>query len=243
MAAALVAAAACAAPAPAARASATCGQGTYAYAGYDGRAAMAGVSATIEQAGPLAVHAGHVAGWIGVVDSRTGRAWLQVGLSAMPGQTTSAIYYEFSTPGGTPVYRQVEDGIAAGDPHSFAVVEQPWNPGWWVVWVDGRTAGAPLHLPGSHHRWTAQVLGESWAGARSGPCNAYSYAFDNVQLIRASGRLTPISGGLEADPNYVVADRTHAGFVAASFGLGDFRNAQIQEPARAPVPPQPAHTQ
>ncbi|HEY3764472.1 MAG TPA: hypothetical protein VGL44_04895, partial [Gaiellales bacterium] len=209
--------------------------GTYAYAGFAAERAMRGVSATIQQLGPLAVHTGHVAGWIGVVDPSTDNAWLQVGLSALPGQSTSAIYYEYAPPGQTPVYHQVETGISVGEPHTFAVIEQPFTPDAWVVWVDGRPVGPPLHLAGSH-RWTAQLLGESWAGQRSGQCNAYSYGFANVQLVNARGRASSITGPAIADPNYTVADRTSSGFVAMSFGVGHFRGAEVEDQAAPPAP-------
>jgi hypothetical protein len=235
MAAAFTAAAACACTASPARATTTCGEGTYAYAGFAERTAMSGVSATIQQDGPLAVHAGHVAGWIGVVDPNTGDAWLQVGLSALPGQATSAIYYEVAAPGHDPVYHQVATGIAANEPHTFAVVEQPSAPDRWVVWVDGRPAGPPMHLAGSRN-WTAQVLGESWAGEQSGPCNAYSYGFAHVRLVSARGSAVPIAGRPIANAYYTVTNRTRSGFVASSFGVADFRGAAVEAPPAPPAP-------
>lgn len=219
LAAAVLAAAACAFTASTARAAAVCGEGTYSYAGFSGRTVVNGVSATIAQAGPLVVHAGHVAGWIGVVDSKSDGGWLQAGLSALPGQVTSAIYVEYRTPGHAPVYRELGTSVATGEPHTFTIVEQAFRPGSWVVWVDGRLAGAPFHLPGSHHRWTAQVLGESWAGQTGGVCNAYSYAFSNVRLVHRRNRSTGLGGGLTADPHYAVADPSPSGFVATSFGV------------------------
>jgi hypothetical protein len=233
MAAALVAAAACACTASPARAAATCGEGIYSYAGFTGDAAMSGVHATIQQDGPLAVHAGHVAAWIGVVDPRTGNAWLQVGLSALPGQSTSAIYYEYAAPGHDPVYRQVARGISAGESHTFAVVEQASERDSWTVRVDGRPVGAPLHLAGSHS-WTAQVLGESWAGRQSGPCNAYSYGFANVQLVNAGGGSTGIAGHTVTDPSYAVTDRTRSSFVATSSDDARLRTAAVENQASPP---------
>lgn len=240
MAACLVTAAACAATASPARATTVCGNGTYAYAGFAGGTVTRGVSATIQQEGPLSVHAGHVAGWIGVVDPGTDSAWLQVGLSALPGQTTSAIYVEYAEPGRSPVYRRLATGISVGDPHSFAVLEQPWARDQWVVWIDGSPVGPPLHLPGSH-RWTVQVLGESWAGRRTGACNAYSYGFANVELISAHGRASALAGRPIADPNYLVADRTTSGFVATSFGVGGFRGSLVDDQSAAPSHAPAAH--
>lgn len=240
MAASLVAAAACAFTASPARAAVVCGSGTYAYAGFAAQSAMRGVSATIQQDGPLAVHSGHVAGWIGVVDPATDDAWLQVGLSALAGQTSSAIYIEYAEPGGAPVYRQLATGIAVGEPHTFALLEQPWSRDDWVVWVDGNPVGPPLHLRGSH-AWTAQVLGESWAGRRSGACNAYSYGFADVHLLTVRGHTDGLAGAPIADPNYTVANRTGSGFVASSFGLGGFRDTLVEQPHAAP-PQLPAHS-
>jgi hypothetical protein len=213
MAAALCAAAACAFSAPA-HAAAICGNGTYAYAGFDGRSATRGVSATIAQAGPLQVRDGHVAGWIGVVEPDTSASWLQVGLSALPGDTTSGIYYEVAFPGHAPSYHLLRSNVPPGERHRFAVLELQHRPNWWRVWVDGKPVTAPLHLRGSHDRWTVQVLGESWAGTASGICNSYAYAFSGVSLLAStSGRVLVL-----ADPNYTIVRRPGASFVAASLG-------------------------
>jgi hypothetical protein len=215
---ALMVTSACAYATPSADAATVCGEGTYAYAGFTGSTVMRGVSATIEQNGQPSVRAGHVAAWIGVVDPATGEAWLQVGLSALPGETTSAIYYEYAAHGVSRTYHQVRADVSDGQPHTLSVLEQARNPGHWVVWVDGHPAGPPVQLPGSHHRWTAQVLGESWAGTTSGQCNAYNYAFSNVRLTGLGGS-TGIAGHLTVDPSYTITDRTASSFVAASTDL------------------------
>lgn len=230
---ALTLASACAYAAPSADAAPVCGEGTYAYAGFTGSTVMRGVSATIEQNGQPSVRAGHVAAWIGVVDPATGQAWLQVGLSALPGQTASAIYYEYAARGVARTYHQVRGDISDGQPHTLSVLELPRNPGDWVVWVDGRPAGPPLQLPGSHHHWTAQVLGESWTGTTSGQCNAYDYAFSNVRLTGLAGP-TGIAGRLIVDPSYAITNRTESGFVAASTGIASVREAQAATPPSSP---------
>ena len=212
LAAAAIAAAACAYGAPA-RAAAICGEGTYAYAGFDGRGTTRGVSATIGQAGPLQVRDGHVAGWIGIVDPNTDAAWLQVGLSAMPNDTSSAIYYEVAFPGQKPTYHLLRSDIAIGESHRFAVLEVPHRPSWWRVWLDGRPVTVALHLRGSHGRWSAQALGESWAGTASGACNSYAYSFGDVSLLSRDERLPALH-----DPNYVVLRRSPSGFLASSVG-------------------------
>jgi hypothetical protein len=216
LAAACFAAAVCAFTAAPASAAAICGNGTYAYAGFDGRAATAGVSATIAQAGPLKVRNGHVAGWIGVVDPRSDSAWLQVGLSALPNDTASGIYYEVAVPGGAPVYHQLKTAVTAGVAHRFAVLEQRRRPGWWAVWVDGTKVTAPIHLRGSHGRWTAQVLGESWAGTATGICNSYAYAFRHVSLLAGGRQPAGVSVISLHDPNYTIVRLSRTNFVATS---------------------------
>jgi hypothetical protein len=222
----LIAACAAATAAAPAAAEPICGEGMYAYAGYDGHSPTRGVSATLTQAGPLTVLRGHVAAWIGIVDPERAGAWLQVGMSAMPGQAESAVYYEYAMPGSSRVYREVVTGIAVGEPHRVAVLEERRQPGWWEVRVDGRRAAPPVHLPGSHDRWKVQALGESWAGDASGPCNAYSYSFDDLSLRPAPGSRAGKPVTLLRDPHYVVAQRSQSGFVVASFGVGSVRSAQ-----------------
>jgi len=249
-----VSAAALAATAVPARATTICGEGTYAYAGYTGDDTVSsGVSATIEQAGPLAVHAGHVAGWIGVSEPNDANGWIQVGLSAFPGQATSEIYYEVTKPGHDTVYHEVAADVGPGAAHTFAVLEQHRRPGWWRVWVDGRPVSSPVYLAGSHGRWTPQVLGESWAGEVSGACNAYSYAFSSVKVRPAEkSAARGLTGPLYHDSYYVVTDRSRSGFVASSFGVANFRGAAVQAPSAsasrnatgaASRPPQSTHAQ
>ena len=200
-----------------ARAAGICGEGTYAYAGFGGGADTSGIAATIGQAGPLDVRDGHVAGWVGIVDPVSGSAWLQAGLSALPSDTTSRIYYEVAFPGRTPAYHELEADVRVGVRHRFAVLELRARPGWWRVWLDGRPATAPLHLRGSHHHWTAQAIGESWAGAASGSCNRYAYAFRDVFMLGVGGRRTAALGrSTDSDPDYAVERRSRASFVAAS---------------------------
>ena len=217
-------AAAFAAAVPAAHAAPICGEGMYSYAGFTGfsaRSGTTGVAASIEQAAPLGVRAGHVAGWVGVVDPRSGGAWLQAGLSAMPGATRSSVYYEVAVPGRAPVYHQL---ALPASSHRFAVREERLHPGWWTVSVDGRSVAPPVHLPGSHGRWIPQVLGESWAGQATGECNDYAYAFTGVQLLSRAGRpASGIAGPLHADADYVVLHPSRTSFVAASRGVSGAR--------------------
>ena len=86
------------------------------------------------------------------------------------------------------------------------------------MWLDGSPASAPVFLPASHDRWTAQAVGESWAGTTSGACNAYAYSFSNVVFASAAtgkwspfGRVQPFQ-----DPNYRLVRRSASSFVARS---------------------------
>jgi hypothetical protein len=200
----------------------TCGTGTYAYAGLGSRSATLGVSAAITATAPLHVRDGHVAGWIGVSSPDAGAdgsgGWLQVGLSAFPGDSTSRLYYEVTVPGEKPYYRELAAGIPFGETHRFSVSELQGLRGWWQATVDGVPAGMPVYLPGSDRRWRAQALGESWAGTTSGACNDYGYSFGSVAVESArTGQWSPaLSVDVFHDPGYVLVRSSATSFVAAS---------------------------
>jgi hypothetical protein len=164
----------------------SCGLGSYSYAGLGSRTATSGVSATITPTAASAVRDGHVAGWVGVGGVGEGlhgtNAWIQIGLSSLPGDTTSRIYYEIARPGHKPLYREVRRDVPAGEAHRFVVLELQTKPGWWRAWLDGSPITAPIFLAGSHAHLTAQALGESWSGETGGSCNLYSYGFGHVAL-------------------------------------------------------------
>jgi hypothetical protein len=112
--------------------------------------------------------------------------------------------------------------VPVGAQHRFAVRELASRPNSWRVWLDGSPASAPVFLPSSHDRWTAQAVGESWAGTTSGACNAYAYAFANVAFARAGGtvwspflRFQPYQ-----DPNYRLVRRSASSFLARSVAAG-----------------------
>jgi len=167
----------------------SCGLGSYSYAGLGSHTATSGVSATITPTAVSAVRDGHVAGWVGVGGVGEGlhgtNAWIQIGLSAFPGDATSRIYYEIARPGHKPLYREVRKNVNAGETHRFVVQELEKKPGWWRAWLDGSPVTAPISLPGSHAHLTAQALGESWSGSIGGSCNLYSYGFEHVALASA----------------------------------------------------------
>ena len=105
-----------------------------------------------------------------------------------PGPPTNRIYYEIQRPGGQVVMRELRRGVEVGERHRFAVLELAGRPNWWRVWLDGAPATAPVFLPASHARWTAQAVGESWAGTTSGACNAYAYTFTDVAVAGVPDR-------------------------------------------------------
>ncbi len=211
--------------------SGTCGAGSYSYAGVGGKTATSGVSATIRPTVVPDVRDGHVSGWIGVGGVGQGRngmdEWIQVGLTANPGERTSRIYYEIARPSYGTVYRELSHRVAVGEQHRFALLELAHRPGWWRAWVDGSPVTAPVFLPGSHAKWTAQVVGESAGGSTSGACNLYAYAFGNVSLASAqNGAWGPV-GPFQRfqDPFYRLVRNAGSSFVARS----------VETPARVPV--------
>jgi len=218
----LAAACAFAGTARAGVASAICGQGTYAYAGLGGREAASGVSATIVPTAAPIVRAGHVDGWVGVGGPGMGPngsdEWIQVGLTSVPNESQSSIYYEIVRPGHADVMRELRSVVQVDEVHRFAVRELAARPNWWRVWLDGKPASAPVYLPASHARWTAQAVGESWAGMSSGLCNAYAYGFSNVTFASARDgvwnafrRFQPFQSA-----NYLLVRRSPTSFLARS---------------------------
>jgi hypothetical protein len=207
-------------PAPAV--AGTCGAGTYAYAGIGTGAIVSRVAATIEPTAAPAVRDGHVAAWVGVGGLGEGLhgtdAWIQIGLSAFPGDTASRIYYEVAQPGRKPVYRELRSGVRVGEAHRFAVIEVAGRHGWWRVWLDDSPVSAPIYVPGSHVRWTAQALGESWNGNTTGTCNDYSYRFGAVSVGTTGAHRSASSflSELYDDPNYLVIRTSPSSFLASS---------------------------
>jgi hypothetical protein len=218
----LAAACAVATQAHAAAAAGTCGEGAYAYAGMGGRELVSGVSATIAPTAVPSVRAGHVDGWVGVGGQGQGPngadEWIQVGLTSVPDDAQNSIYYEIVRPGHRDVTHELRRNVGVGEQHRFAVREVAGRPDWWRVWLDGSPASAPVFLPSSHGRWTAQAVGESWAGTTSGPCNAYGYAFSSVEFASAhNGVWSPFRRYQPfQDANYRLVRRSASSFLARS---------------------------
>jgi hypothetical protein len=180
-----------------------------------------GVAATIAPAA-ASVRDGHVAGWVGVASADAGPdqtgAWIQVGVSAFPGDATGRIYYEVTRPGFGTRYRELAARVSATRPHRFTIAEVAGRPKWWQASVDGSPVGRPTLMPGSERGWRAQVAGESWAGSSSGRCNDFTYSFSSVSLLSALSRrwAPPLRVDTFQDPGYVLIRSSSTSFVAAS---------------------------
>jgi hypothetical protein len=218
----LATACAFAAPGRAAAAPATCGEGAYAYAGIGGSQLVSGVSARIAPTAAPTVRDGHVDGWVGVGGPGKGPhgtdEWLQTGLTSVPGGTGNSIYYELVRPGHSDVTHMLRRNVAVGEQHLFAVREVANRPNWWRVWLDGSPASPPVFLAASHGRWTAQAIGESWAGATSGPCNSYAYFFGNVAVTSVEGGAWSPFRHVQSfqDANYTLVRKSTSSFLARS---------------------------
>ena len=199
----------------------TCHAATYAYAGLASRSVVHGAAVTIAPTAAPGVRDGHVAGWVGVGGYGVGPGgtdeWIQIGIIAFPDRAP-AIYYEVTQPGKQPVRTTVRERVAVGERHRFAVVELKRRANWWRPLLDGRPVGAPVFLPRSHAKLTAQLMGESYAGLSEGACNLYSFSFGQAALAvkPRSSWSAPRHVDLFQDANYLLDRRSLASFVARS---------------------------
>jgi hypothetical protein len=203
-------------------AAAACGTPPYSYAGFVTMQAVGGVGATIAALSVPEVKDGHVAGWLGVggigVGPRGTDEWIQIGLSAFPGDRTNHVYVEVARPGSQPRYTLVRANLPAGERHRFAVRELEQHPGWWRALLDARPVSRPVRLPGSHRRLTAQVTAESW-NAGTGACNLLAYSFSRVSIAGAAARWHPLTrASIIQDAGYRLAKHADSSFVARSYG-------------------------
>jgi hypothetical protein len=198
-------------PAPAQQAG--CGSTDYAYAGVQTHGAVYSAGATITSLVAPQVKQGHVAGWVGVVSSDR-QAWMQIGLWAFPAERANRVYLEYAAPGRDPRYVTLRAVVPVGEATRVAVKEIAGRRSWWQAWLDGSPVGKPVYLAGSHGRWGAQVMGESW-NDNSGACNRYAYAFRRVSLAQAPGRPTRRPEGLRStsDAGYRLAWSSPSDFV------------------------------
>ena len=194
----------------------------YSYAGVAAPAKAFGISASVTPMGGFNVLAGHVAGWVGVggpgKGPRGSDEWLQVGFSGFPTLSGNDLYYELTLPNGRPSYHQIAANLPFGQPARFAVLELHGRKDWWRVWVNGKPATAPIHLPASHGRWAPIATAESWDGGTNGACNGFLYRFDRVSIAAApGGRWRPLAGALDITSNGTRIQRNNGegSFVAA----------------------------
>jgi hypothetical protein len=196
---------------------AVCGDGGYAYAGYESTTAAFGVAARLQLLDAPRVSNGHVAGWVGVGGPGMGPhgedEWLQAGYAAFP-DGRSELYYEYASPlTPAPVYVALRK-LGPGETHAVAVEEVAGERGAWRVTVDGRAVSRAIRLPGSHGAWRPVATSESWdGGVRS--CNDFAYAFRTVAIATRPGggwRPFPLADRIQ-DRGYRVT-RAAAGFTA-----------------------------
>jgi hypothetical protein len=191
---------------------------SYSYAGLANAGSGHGVKATITALALPQVEWGHVAAWVGVGGPGMGPngedAWIQIGFSGFFG-STNRLYYEITRPGDVPRYTEVEAEVPLGAARRLAVLEMAGKRDWWRVWVDGIPVSEPVHLPGSHGRWTPMATAESWNAGREA-CNRFDYRFERVMVASvAGGRWKALDPGfMFEDPGYRVVMRAPAGFLA-----------------------------
>jgi hypothetical protein len=177
-----------------ARESAPCSSGTYAsaghaYAGFQSERRGHGVRATLTALGENTVKQGQVAAWVGVGGPGQAAdgadAWLQIGLASFPGWPRN-LYYEVKRPRAQAAFRLLEENVVRGERRRVAVLEIGGRADWWRVWVNGRPASRPIHLPGSGGRWQPIATAEAW-DAGSGVCNRFAFRFEGVEVAAGSG--------------------------------------------------------
>ena len=163
--------------------------GGYSYAGHQGAYRGHGVRATLTLTREPSVHAGHVAGWVGVggrgQGARDGDAWIQAGIAALP-HLGKVLYVEIVREAAERELVLVDDGVTIGRAYRIAVVEVAGLPGWWQVRVDGAPVTESIRMPGSSGRWAPIVTAESWNGGTR-TCNAFGFRFDDVSVSRGAG--------------------------------------------------------
>lgn len=177
------------ASAPEAAALEPCGKAGYSYAGFQSANRGHGIRATLVTLANPQVRNGHVAAWVGVGGRGLGPngsdQWLQVGLNAFNGTGTN-LYYEVTTGGAPPRYHEIAADVPPRQRHRVAVLEIGKRPGWWRVWLNGKPASRPIHLPGSSGRFQPIATAETWDGG-SRVCNRFAYRFDGLGVAAARG--------------------------------------------------------
>ena len=220
-----------------------CGAHPYSYAGFGSAKRVYGVAARLTSLVQPEVASGHVAGWVGVGGLGAGPngedAWLQVGLNSVRG-SSNKLYYEVTRPGQKPEYVELDANVAVGATHRVAVLEMAKKPSWWRVWIDGRPRSEPIFLAGSHGRWHAMTIGESWNGG-GGACNRYAYRFERVSwALRPGGSWRRFRTRARwSDPGYAIEARSSKRRLTFS-AVATFPVVAAAAPAPAAAPTAPA---
>lgn len=194
--------------------------GGYSYAGHQAAYRGHGVRATIVLTRTPSVHAGHVAGWVGVggpgQGANGGDAWIQAGIASMPGMGTF-LYAEITREGREREIVLVEQGVPVGRKHRISVLEMSGRPGWWQIWIDGRTVIEPIRMRGSSGRWAPIATAESW-NAGMPACHAFGFRFERVSVSYRGSWRPFVSGHRFLDGTHTLhdLDAAETAFVAAS---------------------------
>jgi hypothetical protein len=196
-----------------------CGLPGYGYAGVLSTTAAGGVAATVSALARPSVRGGHVAAWVGVGGYGMGPGgsdeWIQAGITATT-SSSQRVYIEWKRPQGRPHLVVLERRLGVGEERRVAVRELPGRRSVWRAYLDGRAVGPAVHLPGSHGRFPAMAVAESWDGARA-VCNRFSYRFASLSIVPARATRSGTTATIELeDPGYVVERRERATFVARS---------------------------
>jgi hypothetical protein len=196
----------------------TCASSTYSYAGVSSINARYGVAASISAVRRPTVLKGHVAAWVGVGGAGLGPGstdeWLQVGISARPGEDP-ALYYEVALPNRAPRYVMLKGHLPIAKTFDVSVLESRSHPGSWRVWVNGAKMTAPIYLPGSHGAWKPIATAESWSGDAGGSCNAFAFKFQRINVAtKPGGGWQPIKGRVLADAGYRVEHEPQSALLA-----------------------------
>jgi hypothetical protein len=166
------------------------GVGGYSYGGAASRSAAGAVVATVTPYDLEHVRSGHVAAWVGVGGPGLGPGgideWIQVGVNGFAGSSTGTVYVEIKR-GAYYRYAPLAVAVGRGERHRIAVLESSSRSGWWRASVDGVSASPPVFLPGSHGRWSAQIVAESWTQG-SADCNAFAFGFADVAVRYTQAR-------------------------------------------------------
>jgi hypothetical protein len=161
----------------------------YGYAGLQSATATSGVRANLRVVKKPTVHAGHVAGWIGIGGTGMGPGgvaqWLQAGYSAFPDGSLQ-IYYEVTLPGKAPAYHLLKSKAAPGETHLISILEVSGKNGRWRVWLGSSAVSPAYYLEGSHGKYAPQGIGESWS-PHSTACNTYDWLFDDLEVAMHPG--------------------------------------------------------